>query len=294
MSAALALAFSAGMVATLNPCGFAMLPAYLSYFVGVSEEDVTRPAAMRSALVVGGTVSFGFLVVFGLAGVGLSAGLQSLTEWIPWLAIVVGSAVLVLGFAMLAGFEPTVALPKTTRAGTGKGLRGVFTFGISYAIASLSCTLPVFLSVVATQLTSRSFAEGVAIFLVYGAGMSVVMLGTTVVVAIGKQSMVRRLRQSARYVGRVSGAILVLAGAFIVWFWATEISAGASALGASSAFRIVENVSQTLLNFVADNTVLVAGFFAGLVGLAVWTVLGSGRAVRGPRRDEVGAGARGD
>ena len=31
----LALAFSAGMIATVNPCGFAMLPAYLSYFLGL-------------------------------------------------------------------------------------------------------------------------------------------------------------------------------------------------------------------------------------------------------------------
>ncbi|MSV49377.1 MAG: cytochrome c biogenesis protein CcdA, partial [Actinobacteria bacterium] len=30
MAAVLALAFSAGMVATVNPCGFAMLPAYLA------------------------------------------------------------------------------------------------------------------------------------------------------------------------------------------------------------------------------------------------------------------------
>ena len=39
MTAALTLAFSAGMVATLNPCGFAMLPAYLSYFMGLQDEE---------------------------------------------------------------------------------------------------------------------------------------------------------------------------------------------------------------------------------------------------------------
>ena len=34
IDAPLALAFAAGLVATVNPCGFAMLPAYLSYFMG--------------------------------------------------------------------------------------------------------------------------------------------------------------------------------------------------------------------------------------------------------------------
>ena len=49
MNAALALAFAAGMVATVNPCGFAMLPAYLSYFMGLSEGVASPAAAMRSA-----------------------------------------------------------------------------------------------------------------------------------------------------------------------------------------------------------------------------------------------------
>jgi len=35
----IALAFTTGMLATVNPCGFAMLPAYLSYFLGVESAD---------------------------------------------------------------------------------------------------------------------------------------------------------------------------------------------------------------------------------------------------------------
>ena len=34
----LALAFTTGMVATVNPCGFVMLPAYLSFFLGVEQD----------------------------------------------------------------------------------------------------------------------------------------------------------------------------------------------------------------------------------------------------------------
>ena len=31
-----ALALSAGIIAAFNPCGFAMLPAYMSYYVGTT------------------------------------------------------------------------------------------------------------------------------------------------------------------------------------------------------------------------------------------------------------------
>ena len=45
MDARLALAFSAGMVATVNPCGFALLPAYLSYFLGLEEAELRTGGA---------------------------------------------------------------------------------------------------------------------------------------------------------------------------------------------------------------------------------------------------------
>ncbi len=284
MSAALALAFAAGMVATVNPCGFAMLPAYLSYFMGISGDDASPAAALRTAFKVGATVSLGFILVFGVAGYAITRGFRSLTTWIPWLALGVGIVVIVLGVAMLRGFELTLSLPKAKRGARDRGMRSVFSFGVSYAIASLSCTLPVFLSVVTTQLASRSLAEGILIFLVYGVGMSAVLIGVTVVLALGKQSVVTRMRRSAGYVNRLSSVILIAAGVFIVWFWTTEIRSGATALGSSPAFRFVENASQTVLNFVADNTPAVG---AGLALLLV----AAGAVVWRARNDDTGSDA---
>ena len=64
-----ALAFGAGMVATINPCGFAMLPAYLSYFLGSEDRDHAGRSAsdpgLGRAAVVGLSVTAGFIVVFG-------------------------------------------------------------------------------------------------------------------------------------------------------------------------------------------------------------------------------------
>ncbi len=273
MMAALTLAFSAGMVSTLNPCGFAMLPAYLSYFMGLQDDEKkSTGGALRSAFAVGGIVSVGFILVFGIAGIVITAGFRSFIDWIPWLALSIGVAVTILGIAMLFGYEMTVGLPKANKAGHGRGYRNVFGFGVSYAVASLSCTLPVFLTVVATQLTQRSFAGGLGIFLAYGIGMSIVLMGITIVMALGKQSIVARMRASARYISRVSGSILFLAGGYIVWFWVTEIAAGATELGGSPAFRFVETLSQRSLNFVADYTELVAGSFALVIGGAAVTV----------------------
>lgn len=274
MTTSLLLAFSAGMVATVNPCGFAMLPAYLSYFVGIDDGATSRVAILRSALLVGSVVSAGFLFVFGLAGVAISGlltgiGRTEVIEWIPWLALLVGIAVAALGIAMVAGYELVVGLPEGRRWRRGRGYRKVFAFGTSYAVASLSCTLPVFLTVVATQFTSRSFIGGVTIFLAYALGMGTVLLGVTVVLALGKRRLVDRLRASGRGLNRISGVVLLLAGGWIVWFWTTAIRSGASAIGASTSFAFVENLSQSALNFVSDNTGLVALGFFGVITAAV-------------------------
>ncbi|MFQ5948266.1 MAG: cytochrome c biogenesis CcdA family protein, partial [Acidimicrobiia bacterium] len=270
IEAPFALAFGAGLVATMNPCGFAMLPAYLSYFMGLGgDEDTSRAGALRRALMIGGVMSASFLLVFGVTGLAITAGFRAVIDWIPWIALGIGAVIAVLGIAMLFGYELTVGLPKAKSANKSKGLRSVFGFGLSYGVASLSCTLPVFLSVVATQLTAASFVSGAATFVVYGLGMSMMLIGVTLVLALGKQSIVRRLRSSARYINRIAGAVLLVAGAYIVWFWGTNLGQGAEALGDSGAFRFTETLSQRATELFGENALLWGLVLGGLIAAAV-------------------------
>lgn len=297
IDAPLALAFAAGLVATVNPCGFAMLPAYLSYFVGTGREDETRVGTMQRALYVGGVVSLGFLVVFGLTGTLIAAGTagyrNAITGAIPWVAIVVGALLVVLGIAMLWGYELTVRLPKAKKAGKGRGTGSVFAFGVSYAIASLSCTLPVFLSVVALQAQRTDFVSGVATFLAYGLGMSMLLVGVTIAIGLGQHSLVGWLRRSVRYVNRVAGLVLIVAGGYIVWFWVTTLSSGADALNSSGAFRFVENLSQSAFRIIGSNSLPWGlGLGAVIVTAIGFVVLRSRTPPEddGPQTELVGAG----
>ena len=276
IDAPLALAFAAGLVATVNPCGFAMLPAYLSYFMGLNDESTSRATHVRNALTVGAVVSAGFLLVFGVAGVLITAGFRVVIDLIPWLAIAVGVGVIGLGIAMLFGYQLTIGLPKSKQASTRNGYRSVFAFGISYAVASLSCTLPVFLTVVATQVTRGTFVGGLATFIAYGAGMSLVLVGVTIALAFGKQGLVGWLHGGARYIGRISGGLLVAAGVYIVWFWGTNLTAGAGALNSAGPFRFIEDLSQRAQNIVASNPLLVAAVLIAVIvsGIVVATVAG--------------------
>jgi cytochrome c-type biogenesis protein len=285
IDAPFALAFTAGLVATVNPCGFAMLPAYLSYFMGrTDDERGSRVAAVRDGLVTGVVVSGGFLLVFGLAGILITVGLRSIIELLPWAAMVIGGGLALLGAAMLAGLDPIVRLPRFSRAPQGRRSSSVFAFGVSYAVASLSCTLPVFLVVVAGAIPRANLVSGVLLFVVYGLGMSLVLIVLTLALALGKQGLVRSMRRWSGHVQRVSGAVLLLAGVYIVWFWATNLN---DPLAASGPVVAVERWSSQLTNLIGERPLL-AGASLGLVVLVALASLAVHRGRRSTDPESVG------
>jgi len=283
-----ALAFTAGLVATVNPCGFAMLPAYLSYFVGLEDDELGRGDSVARALKVGAVVSAGFLTVFGLAGILITLGVQAVVEAIPWLAMVVGVGVAGLGVAMLFGYELTASLPKVNRSQDGRGVGGIYTFGVSYAIASLSCTLPVFLVVVAGTIPQLGFISGVTTFLIYGLGMSMLLIVVTLALAFGKKAIVGWLRRSAQHINRISGGILILAGGYIVYFWVSTLRGGTTAQG--GVITSMEVWSSRLTNLLGGAAIPVGASLAAILLAAIVVAVvrsrraGSSRAASDPEQ----------
>ena len=174
----LGLAFSAGMVATVNPCGFAMLPAYLSYYLGLEAptpgDSTDRPAQeataahpISRAIRVSAAVTVGFLVVFAAMGFAWSSLSGLIGRRLPYFTIVVGIGLVVMGIAMLRGYEPVLRVPRIRLSSDRRELSSMFLYGVTYAVASLSCTIPIFIGIVATTLDSTVLA-GLSVFLAYG------------------------------------------------------------------------------------------------------------------------------
>jgi cytochrome c-type biogenesis protein len=227
-------AFGAGIVAAVNPCGFAMLPAYLSLYLGSQEEGFEKRSTLGRvirAVLIAGVVSLGFVLLFGLAGVIVAAGGSAILGFMPWVGAVIGVGLIVMGLWMLAGrtlytgvFERLAA-----RVGdpTAMGAQGFFLFGLAYGLASLSCTLPVFLAVMGGGLTAGSFVSGAGQFVSYGLGMTSVLLTLTLALALFKRGVVSQLRGIVPYVQILSAVLLVVAGAYIVFYWWPVLAGGA-------------------------------------------------------------------
>ena len=243
----LAFAFTAGIIATINPCGFAMLPAYLSYFLGIEANSGTSAGTSVSrALWTGSAVSGGFLIVFGATGLLISAGLTVIREIVPWVAICIGTILIALGSFVTAGKRLDFAFPKFERGTGGKDLRNLFLFGVSYAVASISCALPTFIVVVSTSVTG--FTAGIIAFLFYAAGMTITLLALTMSLALARSSFLEKVRSMVRFIDRASGILMLLAGIYLVVFWLIERT------GSSSNFLVtsVEGWSSSLSTAIGE------------------------------------------
>ncbi|PRX49963.1 cytochrome c biogenesis protein CcdA [Prauserella shujinwangii] len=221
---ALGFALAAGMVATVNPCGFAMLPAYLALVVaGEGAERHGRLAATGRALVATAAMAVGFLTVFGLFGLVIAPLAASVQQYLPVVTVVVGVLMVAFGAWLLTGRELTLLLPRPAKGAPTARLGSMLGYGFAYAVASLSCTIAPFLAVTATTFRSGSIGTGVAAYLAYGLGMTLVVGVLAVAVALASSAVAAHVRRLLPHVHRAGGALLVLAGLYIGYYGVYEL-----------------------------------------------------------------------
>lgn len=222
----LGFAFGAGMASAFNPCGFPLLPTYLGLFLAEGDPDAHPGVASRfaRALAVGGTVTVGFVLLFTAAGVTIGVGARVLVDWLPWIALGLGVALVLAGGYLIAGGSIYSALPErlAARVGAGdRGVRGYILFGLAYGLASLSCTLPIFLAVVGAAITTATAWASLGALMLYGLGMGTVIITLTIGAALFKAALAVRLRRIGRSVNTIASVALLAAGAYIVYYWLT-------------------------------------------------------------------------
>ena len=111
------LAFAAGLVAALNPCGFAMLPAYLALVVRGNTTEGGAARAVGRAVAATVAMTLGFLAVFAAFGL-LTVSLASTVQrYMPYVTVVIGVALVALGLRVdLAVAQDERLLPDQQRA----------------------------------------------------------------------------------------------------------------------------------------------------------------------------------
>lgn len=208
-----------------------MLPGYLVLVVrGQPSGERTGPLG-RVGRALGATagMALGFVTVFGLFGaLTISAG-TTVQRYLPYVTAVIGVVLVALGFWLLSGRELTTVTPRplgprwAPTARRGSAVIGMYGYGVSYAIASLSCTIAPFLAVTAAGFRGGSIATGVLIYLAYVAGLTLVVGVLAIAAATASSALAGLLRRILPLVNRIGGVLLILVGLYVGYYGLYEL-----------------------------------------------------------------------
>lgn len=268
MNGLLALAFTAGMLAPVNPCGFALLPAWITHTLG---DTATEPLGVRTARALRTGVAFtlGFAGTLAVAGLAISAGARALISAAPWLGLVVGVALVLLGVVMFTGRVLGLRLPtRALRPATGPGgTTGIVLAGIGYAAASLSCTVGVLLAVIAQAQATAGWGALLAVFVAYTLGAATILLLVSLAAAAAGTALTHHLAALARHGTRITATVLILTGAYLAWYWLPAVTGDTTGTNGFAA------LSTTASTWLQNHTPLMATIAALTVLTAAVTVL---------------------
>lgn len=171
---AILLVFAAGVLTSLTPCVYPMIPVVVTYVGGTSAGSRSR-AVTRSAVYV-----LGMVVVY--AALGAAAGLTGsvfgkITQ--KWYVYgTVGLVILLLGLAMMGVW--TIALPpslnaRLTSGGRKKGMLGPFLMGAASGFIAAPCTAPVLATLLFVVAQGGNPTYGALLLVDFALGMGLLL-----------------------------------------------------------------------------------------------------------------------
>jgi cytochrome c biogenesis protein CcdA len=264
-------ALGAGLVAALNPCGFAFLPGYLALVIADSQ-GTSRTTALARAGAATAVMSAGFLTVFGVFGLVVSPLIAAAQKYLPFATVGIGLALVAMGGWLLTGRDIAVLLPRAGGGAPNARLGSMYGYGVGYAIASLSCTVAPFLAVISTTFQRGSTVTGVLAFVAYALGMSITVGAAALAVAVAGASATSALRRVLPHVGRIAGVIVLLTGLYVTYYGYYELRLYFTGAGTDDVVvRTAGAVQSWLAGWVDD---LGAGPLLAVIGLLVAVVVG--------------------
>jgi len=262
----MSLSFIRGLVAAVNPCGFILLPTYLMYFLGVSGgAPGTQKASITRALKVSAAVSSGFLAVFlaiGFLSVPLRSTISANSKYVTGF-IAIG--LIVLGTAMLFGYKLPFMTPQIESGKKDQTVKSMFVYGVAYAVASIGCTIGLFLATVFSTRPDETFIDSVVNMIAYGAGMALLVSALTVGFAFANTTLLKFLRNAMQYVDKIAAAFVMMSGLYLAWyFYWVDLDNGGDPI---TDWAFARQADATA--FLNDNWKVVGVVLGGVVAVAV-------------------------
>jgi cytochrome c-type biogenesis protein len=262
------LSLLAGALAAFNPCGFVLLPAYLTSLIvsGDVSERKTSIYVRATRFSLGMTV--GFIGVFGGFALVVAPIAGSVVKFLPIITIIVGIALLILAIPLILGktiFFKKVANPNIAPK---KNWLSQVGYGVTFALVSLSCTVGPFLAITAAAISTKSPFKIISIFITYALGMGIIVLTLAIFVATAETRIFAIIRSSQRLISRLSGVFLLAVAAYEIWYGYYEIKILSGKANSDPIITFLSGIQSRITQLVAG---LGVPFLASLLLLLTLT-----------------------
>jgi cytochrome c-type biogenesis protein len=212
---ALPALFAAGVLTSLTPCVYPMIPITAAIVGGQSVGDTPRTRA-RTVLL---TLSYVIGLALTYASVGLVAGLTGTlfgaVSTNPWLYFTMANLLLVAALMMLDVLPvpiPQRLLQRAVTAGNTAGAGGTFVMGAASGLVAAPCSAPVMAAVLTWVTTTRRASLGFVYLFTFSLGMCTLLVG--VGLFSGSLARLPRSGQWMMWVKRLFAVILLAAGEY--------------------------------------------------------------------------------
>jgi thiol:disulfide interchange protein DsbD len=174
--AAIPFLFGAGLVTSLTPCIYPMIPITAGVLGGAGAIGRSKLRTLLFSL----TYAVGLALVYAVLGLiaGLSGKLFGTISANPWAYFVMGNLLLLAGLAMLDVFPvsaPGKLLAWASKWG-GQSLGAVFLMGATSGLVAAPCGAPAFAAVLTFVSQTQSAVLGFVYLFVFSLGMTALLI----------------------------------------------------------------------------------------------------------------------
>jgi len=212
----LSLVFAAGVFATFNPCGFAMLPAYMTMLLTSQGKSGGLPKLIMRALQFAVLMALGIISVFAIFAVAIFPISTSIQAYLPIATITIGVLLIAVAIATLSGKSPYLKKLWSPNTAPSEHLKSLYLYGVTFALGSVSCTIGPLLAATSKAL-ELSLIESLRIYLIYACGISAT-IGILALIALFSQATLGRIRKSMKVIEKLSSIFLLLVGFYLIIF----------------------------------------------------------------------------
>jgi cytochrome c-type biogenesis protein len=196
---------SLGLLATTSPCVLPLYPGFLAYICGGEARSEHWPGRyFLGFFVLAGVLVM--MLVFGLALSILSISIGRVLAVILPLADLV---ILGLGILLLVDFNPFKWFPQIDLPVLSHPFANAFMYGFLYGPIALPCSGPFVVGIFAFSLTAGEAFSKLAVFLWFGLGLGLPLLGLSLLSGSAQRWLTRQFTRHSRAINLIGGLILI-------------------------------------------------------------------------------------